>query len=368
MLNKGVVSWARSGLLLAAILIASVPAGAVVVEVPVLMHGDDSAKSAAVEQGLERAVFLEAVNLLSRDIPDAREALIKEFLAKRTRDFVLGHQDLGIQETPEGSLLRLDVTIDAQALGQWLNLSGVAYTLDSPVYYDLVMGRSANDIPFDILGRLQAFSGLEPKPSVLPRLVLEKVAATYVGQLDTEAGSFQEQHQDLETLWFVLWAKYFSSLNKQVPLAAEGNEAPPQPQGSAQPAAETQPQTPAGADPPQASEAAEPAPVAAAPASAQAPPPAQAPAPVVAPAPTLVLQGTILEVSGWYSPDGVHAFDAEMNTWKTELSGATLLGINFQGGVLTARWRVDLVNTEVFESRVQQATAAQNLTYTLTTR
>lgn len=273
----------------------------------------DADKALAIEKGKAKAVLETALALLPEPLDPARQTLLENELAEVTDRFVQTYAEVSLSQTPDGWLLFLDVAVNEQALSDWLRTMGLSQSAAAAVPYDLMVVGAGDEV-WEEIGRLQALTRVTPQAGATPRLTLELLGTIWNGHMETGGGMFSEQNEDLATLWHTLWGRYFAD-NPRGTLAT-GPEA-------------------AGMD-----------------GSAGA----------------VSASGDILQVTGWYSPDGVYAFDQELAQWTGEVAGAQLMDVTMRSTGLTARWRLGTVNRQALETRMQTYAAGHGLQFTLQTR
>jgi hypothetical protein len=72
-----------------------------------------------------------------------------------------------------------------------------------------------------------------------------------------------------------------------------------------------------------------------------------------------------LRVSGWYTPDGVYAFDRLLREWKTDLQGLELRSLRMDTSGIVARWRVRLRDEQDLQTRLETYLPSRGLTWEL---
>jgi hypothetical protein len=71
----------------------------------------------------------------------------------------------------------------------------------------------------------------------------------------------------------------------------------------------------------------------------------------------------VLEVEGWYTPDGVEAFDRLLTGWRSEVESAVLLDMVMRPTGITARWRLKVLDRAGLENRLGDYMPRRNLSY-----
>ncbi|MGE4299821.1 MAG: hypothetical protein AB7E47_17520 [Desulfovibrionaceae bacterium] len=161
-------------------------------------------------KGFQQAVLLEALAVLPVQPDEARRTLLTEYLDTVAKDFVSSFSEAGAAGK-DAALL--DVTVNRGLLKKRLQEIGVYYTVIEPRQYNLMLTGATPDA-WDVLGRLQALSGLQVETGAMPSLSLEHVATAdgpvWQGVLHTDKADYPGQDKSLDVLWFALWKHYFS--------------------------------------------------------------------------------------------------------------------------------------------------------------
>lgn len=76
-----------------------------------------------------------------------------------------------------------------------------------------------------------------------------------------------------------------------------------------------------------------------------------------------VFQESILVVSGWYSPEGVRAFNKLLGSWEQELESAVLTEAEMLPDGIKARWRVRYMDRRGLEERLSAYLADRGLAF-----
>ncbi len=72
-----------------------------------------------------------------------------------------------------------------------------------------------------------------------------------------------------------------------------------------------------------------------------------------------------LEVVGWFSPDGVQAFAADLSGWEGAVEGATMLDMTMLPEGIRARWTVKTMDRDALVDRLESYLLMRGLTYGL---
>jgi len=183
-------------------------------EVRVFVVADEEGRladrSAVLEQALQSGVFQEAEALLRGRLPKARQGLLREVLAGKAPEYVLGFSSLAPETTAWGAVLHFDVHVNRQALRDFLQAIGLYYTLDRPVGYVLeAKGLSIADAA--MVANMETLSGLQRGKADSPTLRLSRTLDQgWQGRLDFEGLVWSAQAPDLSRLWASLWGNYFA--------------------------------------------------------------------------------------------------------------------------------------------------------------
>lgn len=209
------IQWAKLGWLFVCLILLLAPqhvdAGQ---EVRVLMEADEEgnleSRAVALDQALRLGVFQEAEVLLRGGPGETRSALLREVLAARASDYVLGYAELEHEITAWGAVLHVDVRVNRQALRTFLQSLGVYYTVGRFVGYALE-GENLTSDEQALVQDMETLSGLHRGETDSPALRLGRTAeGGWQGILDFEGMVWSAQSQDLPQLWASLWGNYFS--------------------------------------------------------------------------------------------------------------------------------------------------------------
>jgi len=221
-----------------AVALAWSPASARVAEVvwtPGAEGDGPHTREQAREAAFRNAVQAEALDLLPGALSVSRQELLRLYLLPQAAGYVQSYTEAGVPQAgldaalavPEGAaVLRLDVTVNRQALRRALQRMGVYYTVRGPRDYDLALTGGG----LDEIARLQELSGLTLRRGAQPLLTLstDGPSAGWSGRLEQGAQAWVATGADLATVWFELWGQYFSGpgadagVVDQVPLTVRG--------------------------------------------------------------------------------------------------------------------------------------------------
>lgn len=271
-------------------------------------------RAEAVQSAFRTAVFREAVDILPGPIDQGRQSLLWDYLADKAPDWVQSYSETGYVKTPPppsavnaedtdqaGATHRisLDVQVNRDAVKRALRRAGVYYTTTAPWPFEL---RLSGDVgpAWTQLGDLQRLTGLVVHEGVEPVLTLSRQLAEQpggqpAGQGEADApqavwsGSLQTDGRQW-TAWDPdLSVVWFELWGKFF----------------------SRPEVEAG-----------------------------------------LVRTAVLIMDGWYTPDGVRAFDAELRGWENEVEEATLVGLTATAGGVEARWLVKTLDAQALERRL----------------
>jgi hypothetical protein len=175
------------------------------------MPTESATAADAKKQAFTEAVFQEALSLLPGPLPESRQVLLRDYLAPKAGEFVIGYSETGIEELPDGGLVSLDIQVNRRLLKRALQHLGVYYTLTEPRLYHLEL-RGADVESWEALGKLQLLIGTRVEYGAPTRLILERFENLWQGRLETEGASFSIEDEQLEKVWFGLWERLFSTM------------------------------------------------------------------------------------------------------------------------------------------------------------
>lgn len=270
---------------------------------PSSLSPDDAAplrtRDDARQAAFSRAVFLEALDLLPGELAEPRALLLREYLRPMTGDFVQAYSELGETASPlnpEGRILTLDVSVDRRGLKRALKEIGTYYTVNAPREYELGLGGVTAEA-WDILGRLQALSGLQVRNGVEPKLFIEFSEGIWKGTIEFDDTMDAATGEDLSVVWAALLSTYFSG-------------------------------------------------------------------------PDFVdafTSNVRLHVSGWYTPDGVRAFDRTLRSWDGALDGAELAVMDIAGQGVSAVWTLQVSDAQSLQNKLERYLPGRGLKWSLET-
>ncbi|MFV0421377.1 hypothetical protein [Oleidesulfovibrio sp.] len=73
----------------------------------------------------------------------------------------------------------------------------------------------------------------------------------------------------------------------------------------------------------------------------------------------------VLQVSGWFTPDGVETFDKELAGWEREIDDASLAGVNMEAAGVSAHWVIRGASRSALERRLNEALGGRGLNWRL---
>jgi len=76
----------------------------------------------------------------------------------------------------------------------------------------------------------------------------------------------------------------------------------------------------------------------------------------------------VLAVEGWFTPDGVEAFDTMLLEWTDVLDGVSLQDVRMESAGISGRWTVTVLDKARLESRLAEYAANRRLSYSLKDR
>lgn len=285
-------------------------------------------RAGALQSAFRTAVFREAMDILPGPIDEERQSLLWDFLADRSGDWVQSYSETGRSEQPAPEPSRdteaapqagpvrtvtLDVQVNRAAVKQALRRIGVYYTTAAPWPFELRLSGDAGEAWVQ-LGDLQRLTGLVAGEGVEPVLSLSRQAAS--------APQGQEAAKDGEeaapsTVW-------------SGSLLVDGNEWTAWGPDLATVWFDlwgrffSRPEVEAG-----------------------------------------LVRTTVLVMDGWFTPDGVRAFDAVLRGWESEVEEATLVGLTATAGGMEARWLVKTLDAQTLERRLAAYAPDRGLTWRL---
>ncbi len=253
-------------------------------------------KAAVVQRGIAMAVAQKAFDMLPDAVSQTRRELLAEMLRLRAGEFVHGYTEQGEIDTPQGQALRLSVDVNKRGLKRTLTSMGLMRKDALPTPYQLQL--DGPDAAWGIIGRLQLLTGVEPAAGADLRVELTKSEDMWRGKLtQSDATSLlaAQVGENLESVWWDLWSRYFTESSAQADSAA----------------------------------------------------------------------GLELVMQGWYTADGVQAFDAMLRSWENLMDDAELASVTLEAATLTARWRVYGARVAALQSRLAGYVKDRGLTYEL---
>ena len=250
-------------------------------------------RAEAMAKAFQEAVAAEALGLLPAPLAPERAALLADWLAPRSGQYVQSYSELSTSTAGEETLLSLDVKVNRPALRRVLQNLGVYYTAAAPRTFGLALSGEAAAHRADV-ARLEALAGLTPAEGASPQLSLEASGKVWKGHLTSAAGAWESTGQSLDEVWMDLWGRHFS-----------------------------RPESQAG-----------------------------------------VLDSLVLRVEGWFAPDGIRDFDAELRSFEG-VESAVLDRVLLTPTGVAAVWRVRTPTPDSLRTRMEGYIPGRGLTYTL---
>lgn len=285
-----------------------------------------ASRTQAREAAFADAVFAEALDVLRGNLNESRRLLLKEYLVSKSDDLVVSYSELGTESMPEGGMrLTVDVAVNKRALKHELKRIGVWYTVQEPLAYNPAYGTVAPDT-WEKLGRMHLLFGLVPNSSAGISLSMDMVDDIWTMTL-AASGSGSANGQDI------------SQMNGQARKAQQGRHV------------------------------------------VSAPPPA----PITVQGGTfedawlgvwakyfdagtledLTADTVTLTVDGWFTSDGVEAFDRMLLEWDDVLDDANLMNVSMKPEGISASWRLRVSAAGELERKLSDYLPARGLSFTL---
>lgn len=260
-------------------------------EVSVLRQNESGplSRSEMLQTAFRKAVLDEALDILPAVPAQDRVALLADYLAPRSDQYVLSYAELADETstlpgnaTVAADVARYNVDVNRDALKSELQSIGIFYTVGSSFFYDLRLGENASAGWTDI-GAMQRLSGLRVKSGTMPVLFLEQSEdGLWVGTLEGTSREWRGVDKDLRALWVELWRGFFAR-----PEIEKG-----------------------------------------------------------------LFESVEIEISGWFTPDGVRAFDEVLNSWDKAVENAVLTFMGMTPTGISARWTVKSIDRVTLMDRL----------------
>lgn len=306
-------------------------------EVEVLWNPDSeqgiTSREGARIIGFRRAVFEEALSLLPGVLPEHRQEVLADYLRDKAHGYVLSYHEednsgqLGSSALPVESaedvppmpqaepeekleaqpdrLLVMDVTVNRAGLKQDLQRLGVFYTLSETVSYNLTLEGEAQ-ASWDEIGRLQTLSGLVARADASSQITI-KAQERELTKKEKRAGVKRA----------LLWT---GSLSAEEDAWSAVGDSLEEVWFRLWSGYFTRPGVGAG-----------------------------------------LMDSFSLIVSGWFAPDGVKAFDAELSGWDDVVENAALVDIAMRSAGIEAVWSVTALDRSALDSRLAEVLPGRGL-------
>lgn len=162
-------------------------------------------------QGFAQAVLDEAVVMLGNKLPEARTALLKEYLLGHAEPFIQGYKVVSSQDYPEGLSLTMDVRVDRRTLRDSLGGMGLFATLSQPQPATVVWPGDLTDEELQALHDLINLTGIVPTEGASPVFTLERGGDknTWKCHLSYDGQEWLAVNSDMAKAWFTLWPRFF---------------------------------------------------------------------------------------------------------------------------------------------------------------
>jgi hypothetical protein len=168
-------------------------------------------------QGFAQAVLEEAETMLGDKLPEARTALLHEYLLGHAEPFIQGYKVVSSQDFPEGLSLTMDVRVDRRTLRDSLGGMGLFSTLAQPQPATVVWPGDLSDEELQSLHHLIKLTGVEPAEGASPVFTLERGSdkGSWKGHLSYDGQEWLAINADMATAWFTLWPRFFERPTEQ---------------------------------------------------------------------------------------------------------------------------------------------------------
>lgn len=176
-----------------------------------IVHLDDSSdlvsRGTHREQAMLVAVVRESAKVLPGDLDPAREQVLAEFLQPRYQEYILSYSRLGGGSSQEQIW---QVQVNTDAVIKLLKELGVYYTVNNSLTYRLEFvnygGGQGN------ISDLELLSGCIQGNVQYPVLKIQTTSDGQLrGLLEGQRNKWTATGNDVDELWWSLWARYFSS-------------------------------------------------------------------------------------------------------------------------------------------------------------
>lgn len=169
---------------------------------------DIVARGSQREQAMLLAVVRESSKVLPGDLDPARKQILAEFIHPRYQEFILSYSRLGGGASQEQIW---QVQVNTDALIKLLKELGVYYTVNKSLTYRLELinyGGSGQGSISD----LELLSGCTQGNVQHPLLKIQSTSDGQLrGLLEGQRNKWTASGNNVDELWWSLWAKYFSS-------------------------------------------------------------------------------------------------------------------------------------------------------------
>ncbi|MFW5818947.1 MAG: hypothetical protein ACOCVE_03810 [Desulfovermiculus sp.] len=177
-----------------------------------IVHLDDTSDLVSQGSGRERAMLVavvrESAKVLPGDLDSAREKALAEFIQPRYQELILSYSRLGGGSSQEQIW---QIQINTDALIKLLKELGVYYTVNNSLTYRLELinhGGSGQERISD----LELLSGCTQGNVQHPLFKIQTTSdGKLQGILEGQRNKWTASGDNVEELWWSLWARYFSS-------------------------------------------------------------------------------------------------------------------------------------------------------------
>ncbi|MFO7876215.1 MAG: hypothetical protein R6U55_06495 [Desulfovermiculus sp.] len=160
------------------------------------------------EQAMLLAVVRESAKVLPGNLDPAREQILAEFIQPRYQQFILSYSRLGGGSSQEHIW---QVQVNTEALINLLKELGVYYTVNKSLTYRLELINSGGSGQGNI-SDLELLTGCTQGNVQHPLLKIQTTSSGQLrGLLEGQKNKWTASGDNLDELWWALWAKYFSS-------------------------------------------------------------------------------------------------------------------------------------------------------------
>lgn len=171
----------------------------------------------AMAEAFGLAVLTEARSMLP-DLSEERAEAMHRYFVGHAQPYIQGYKLLSATQVEEGLKMIVDVRVNRRPLREGLKRMGLFETVKAPVAAAVSWPENISEDDLMQLHSLITLTGVELTDEVLPAFTLEYTdEKTYKGKMEAMDAEWIRINQDMASVWFGLWSRYFAGKEQDTP-------------------------------------------------------------------------------------------------------------------------------------------------------